>query len=58
MAAEAQNASDEQHGDRMDDSRNRIIDALARINARTDSRIIDAIGTNVAGECTESQVTD
>lgn len=56
IAAEAQNAADEQHDDRMDDSRNRILDALARINAGANPGIVDARGTVVvdAGNPTET----
>lgn len=47
IAAEAQNAADEQHGDRMDESRNRILATLARLRAGSSDTVIDSIGTSV-----------
>lgn len=50
IAAEAQNAADEQHVDRMDAGRNRILDIVARIDTRESLGITDDRGEAIVNQ--------
>lgn len=58
ISAEAQNASDEQHVDKLDDSRNRILATLARLNASSGFGVVDAVGTRLTDGRDTTQADD
>jgi hypothetical protein len=55
IAAENQNLADEQHSDRMDEGRNRVLDFVARIDAAEVYRITESAGTDSAQGGNESK---